>query len=511
VVGRRLTTPAFTRIIAGVVVLTMLGTAGRLFLLTSQSLWYDEGSSLYYSGGVTLQDSLARLAQSSASERYQVLYFVLLWAWRHLFGNGEASLRMLSVVLGVGTLPIVFAISALARGTSTALVSLAVASVSAYMVYYSQEVRPYALGFVLASCQLLALLCCIKRPTRLRLALLALATAAHLLTSALAAVFTCSLALSHLLVYGSHRQWQRIWGPTLVASTPVLAWYVLSLASIPPGHRSISSLRQSILENAAFALYGVILGHTYGPPIEHLRGPDRLHNALAFWPQLGAAGTVALIISVLIVLALRCHKPWLSPSEKLLLGTLVFSFIASLILAVVLNFNLQPRHVYYVAITSLPLTASLITSVINMGRATRVLGTLGLVGLLALNGYSLHNYYFDPRYARDDYRAAATFLARQPGSTAGVLLWGSPELLSYYGAVNVLDGRALAKANLGEQLKALTNRAEVVFVVVNRPFYWFDGASVPDAVGKTYSLQSITRFQNFLIYHFTLADGSENN
>lgn len=511
VAGRRPITPTLRWIMVGILILTILGAAGRLHLLTSQSLWYDEGSSLYYSGGVTLQDTLGRLARSSASERFQVLYFVVLWAWRQLFGNGEVSLRILSVVPGVSVLPVVFAISALTRGTATAFASLTLASVSAYMIYYSQEVRPYALGFAVASCQLLALLCCVNRPSRVRLILLAVATAAHLLTNALAATYTCSLAVSHLLVYRDRRLWQRIWGPTLVLSAPVLAWYFLSLASIPPGHRSISSLRQSVVENGAFALYGILLGHTYGPPLEQLRGPDRLQNALAFWPQLAAASVVALIISVLIVLAVSCRKAWLSADDKLLLGTLAFSFIASLVLAVVLNFNLQPRHMYHVATTSLPLTASLLTSAISARQPIRLLGTLGLAGLLALNGYSLHNYYFDPRYARDDYRATATFLAQQPQSAAQVLLWGSPELLSYYGAVNVLDGRTLHKTNLGEQLEALTNRAGVVLVVVNRPFYWFDGASVPDAVGNHYSLQSTTRFQNFVIYHFALVDGTENN
>jgi hypothetical protein len=211
---------------------------------------------------------------------------------------------------------------------------------------------------------------------------------------------------------------------------------------------------------------------------------------------------------ILAGIGLRRRKEWFSAPETLLLSALMSSFSISVILALALNFNLQPRHVYFLAPLGMTLIGSLLSRAVSFKSPLCVLGFFGLVGLLSLNLYSLSNYYFDSRYARDDYRATAAFLSRQPESAARVLLWGSPELLAYYGAGNIMDGRKLRRENLGEQLAALTGYTSDILVVVNRLFYWFNGASVPDAVGDTYALQSTTKFQNFAIYHFVLADSS---
>jgi hypothetical protein len=71
-VERRLNPTAFILVAAGVLILIMVGVAFRVYRLTAQSLWYDEGSSLYYSGGMSLEDTLFRIAYSNASERFQV-------------------------------------------------------------------------------------------------------------------------------------------------------------------------------------------------------------------------------------------------------------------------------------------------------------------------------------------------------------------------------------------------------------------------------------------------------
>ena len=74
-----------------VALITLVGLAAvaRTVFLTRHSLWYDEGTSIYASGGASVGESLSRTLFDTGSERYQPLYFTLLHVWRAVFGSGE--------------------------------------------------------------------------------------------------------------------------------------------------------------------------------------------------------------------------------------------------------------------------------------------------------------------------------------------------------------------------------------------------------------------------------------
>ncbi len=131
-----------------------LALAGILFLalglrlarLTFQPLWADEGYSIYFAS----LDPVA-LARATAADIHPPLYYYLLKLWAALLGGGDASLRLLSVVLGVLTIAATYALARRLVGQQGAVLSALLVAVSPFHVYYSQEVRMYALAGLLAT------------------------------------------------------------------------------------------------------------------------------------------------------------------------------------------------------------------------------------------------------------------------------------------------------------------------------------------------------------------------
>ncbi len=122
-------------------VILIAGIVFRLLYLHTD-IWYDEACSWFSAKQLFpmgIMDNLLHL-----DLQHTPLYFFLLHFWMQLFGDSEVAMRVLSLLFGVGTLPLVYvATKKLTTDNKTALFSLAVASVSPLLVLFSTEVRMY--------------------------------------------------------------------------------------------------------------------------------------------------------------------------------------------------------------------------------------------------------------------------------------------------------------------------------------------------------------------------------
>jgi uncharacterized membrane protein len=73
------------------------------------------------------------------------LYFLVAWLWAKVFGTGEAGLRSLSALLGVGLIPIGYACGRQLVSRSAGVLTAALVAASPFMIWYSQEARSYML------------------------------------------------------------------------------------------------------------------------------------------------------------------------------------------------------------------------------------------------------------------------------------------------------------------------------------------------------------------------------
>ncbi|HEY7666909.1 MAG TPA: glycosyltransferase family 39 protein [Actinomycetota bacterium] len=118
-----------------------VGVFLRLFRIGAQPLWVDEATSLRFA-----RQSLGQLWSWSmiVDPGNPPLYYSLLHGWVRL-GESEASLRMLSALFGVLTIPLVYALGRSIRDRRLGIVGALLFAISPFQVWYSQEARAYAL------------------------------------------------------------------------------------------------------------------------------------------------------------------------------------------------------------------------------------------------------------------------------------------------------------------------------------------------------------------------------
>jgi len=486
----------------------------RLLYLTGQSLWYDEGVSVMYSDTATLWDNLLQLASAQSSERYQPLYFTLLWGWRGMFGDAVLVLRLFSVLAGIGAVLLVFSIAKRVFGRSHAIWSALIMAVSSYCVFYSQEVRPYAFLTLLTLIQLWLWIQADAAehqggPTVWR-RLFWVSVGVGAFGSLFVGLFTVGLCAVHLATANDRRRWLNLWLPAVLAMLPAAIFFA-GFGDYAETTSTISRMRQPLLLNTIFIPYGILVGTTYGPPLDELRGGSKFQALCDYAPQLIILTLAVAAIAVAWVhnLTRQAKEAPRRDSDIFFALLTVLSFLLLVSFAAITKLNLLPRH----AFSLMPILALTLPSVlIRDGSPTRVsrIGFLGLAVLLLLNLFSLWKYYFDPRHARDDYRGATEYVRTNiTENTKAILVWGLPRLFTYYGASEVIDGRGISKVMLAGEVRRLSGGADSVILLLNRWFYW---DSDPDALEKHmypgYELKSKVELAQFKIYTFARADAS---
>ena len=137
--------------------ITLLAVLLRVLRLDFQPLWWDEGYSLYFATQ-PLADMLAQTAQ----DIHPPLYYALLHGWIGLFGASPVAVRLLSVTIGVLTVPLAYAVGRFLGGSRVGLLGALLLAVNPLHIFYSQEVRMYGLvallGLLSTMCALWLLL-----------------------------------------------------------------------------------------------------------------------------------------------------------------------------------------------------------------------------------------------------------------------------------------------------------------------------------------------------------------
>jgi 4-amino-4-deoxy-L-arabinose transferase-like glycosyltransferase len=162
----------------------------RLATLDLQSFWLDEASTVQALDG-SFGHLWHRLTQIEAAPP---LYFVVAWAWGKVFGLGEVGLRSLSALFGIATVPVAWALgrrlAPAGRREAVGLLAAALAATSPFLIWFSQEARPYALLTLLtATATLCFVLALQSEPERRPLVLWGLAAAGAVMTHYFAVFF----------------------------------------------------------------------------------------------------------------------------------------------------------------------------------------------------------------------------------------------------------------------------------------------------------------------------------
>ncbi len=137
-----------------VAAITAVGLVPRLLQL-GDGLYGDEVSTLYIVGDRSFGDVLHLI--SSDAEISPPLYFILAWLSTKL-GSAPELVRLPSLIAGVVSIPLVYAVGAKALSRTAGLIAAAAFALSPFMVGYAVNGRVYAVAIALLLASTLAML-----------------------------------------------------------------------------------------------------------------------------------------------------------------------------------------------------------------------------------------------------------------------------------------------------------------------------------------------------------------
>jgi 4-amino-4-deoxy-L-arabinose transferase-like glycosyltransferase len=385
-----------------------LGAALRLYGLDAWPLWLDEASTADYAGR-GLPDCLF------AEIHHPPLYYLLVHLSIRAFGSSDAALRLPSVILGVSTIPVVWALARRLAPSQPGAARLAAAltAASPFLVALSQEARSYSLFLLLAGTASLVFM----RFSRLApvgaggpwLALHAALSACLLYTH----YFGAWVLFAHELVYWRHgrarpRAWLAARGVTFVAFLPWVLWVVHRL-----GGGAALEARQWIgpawlrIPYAAVAYllgYGVAAANT-----------SRLGDSA--WSLVREEAPVVLpSLALLGWLCVRGVRRMLTEDRREVRTWLLAVFAVPVATLAALSFRMNLLHERYTSFQVLFLLIALGRGLVSLEGWRRLLAAGGTVAVLAFCLYAYHAapgrvLWYELQYGKEDWRGAARFVA----------------------------------------------------------------------------------------------------
>ncbi len=133
----------------------LLAAGLRLYRLESESLWYDEVVSVRALDAPGLAEFLND--ERVLDPAVVPAYFCLEYFWWHYVANSEYSLRLLSTFLGLLTVGAVWWMGRVMFSPGAGLIAAFLTACSQILIYQSQEIRMYALMYLLAALSMLFL------------------------------------------------------------------------------------------------------------------------------------------------------------------------------------------------------------------------------------------------------------------------------------------------------------------------------------------------------------------
>jgi uncharacterized membrane protein len=204
-------------VVTGLVLVTAVAAALRLFHLGYKPLWSDEAI-LWW---IANRDLSGVIAQNVLSNSAPPLFALLLHGIVR-FSSSEAALRALSCAAGIASIPALYLLARRFASSGVALFAAGLVAVAPEQVRYSQTAREYSLAFLLATLLVLAFDRFAERPSWQRAIT---ATAAMLLSVATQyGLALLVLALNIVFVLQLRRQDRRI--------SRLLLWTAVNLVTL---------------------------------------------------------------------------------------------------------------------------------------------------------------------------------------------------------------------------------------------------------------------------------------
>jgi len=497
----------------GLLIVLLLATALRFYHLDGQSLWADEGNSV-----ALARRSLAEITYGAAYDIHPPLYYYLLHFWIQAFGTSEFAVRSLSAVIGTLLVCLTFLLGRRLFDPWVGLVGAFLSAVSPFQVYYSQEARMYILLAALSALSVYFFLRFMEaeavdtgrqQPLFLWAGLYILAAVLALYTHY---SFPFVLLVENLFyVLWLAIRWRsagRVGAEQRIETKRrevilggALRWAGLQLAIVlfflpwlPTAYRQVTTWpaphqAYSLLPTLADVYRLLCLGLSVET--------SDVVGALVIFAFFILAGSLPAVDEVRqdAILSYTSYRHSRDVSTGQALPWLLRYGLVALwtALPTVLIFALglfRETHLKFLLVSGPSFSLLVALGIVNtwriasdwragLGRselgqpAARVVVLLLVALMLLASGQSLLNYYYDPQYARDDYRGLVRYIAATAGPDDAIILNapGQEEIFGYYyrGDLPIYplpQQRPLDPGQTGHDLEAIVSQHAKIFAVL---------------------------------------------
>ena len=364
-----------------------LATVLRLLHLGSESLWLDEiiSVAIAHLDWGTLWKVLSRFEANMA------LYYGLLHFWIKL-SESEVAVRSLSVVAGLLTVPVLYALGGRMFGTRAGLISALLLATNAFHIRFSQEARAYTLVVLLTSLSSLFFIRAIERQSRAD-------WAGYVLTGTLA-------VYSHFLA-------------VLVLGAQLASLVVLRPRDVPWKRVMISISLMGLLL-LPLAIFVFTRDHGQLGSVPKFR-PSDIYGLFDSFTGGGKPLVLAYFVPCCIALV-QAFRTW--SRLKLSLETWRYAFLIEwlfgpILVGIAISF-FEPLLVARYFIICLP-PLVLLAAVGISSLSSRWVRAGGLVLLLALSGRAIFSYYSFPE--KEDWRGATAYVVSHALESDGIFFY----------------------------------------------------------------------------------------
>ena len=140
--------------------ITLVGGLLRVFQLGIKGMWLDETFSVWLANQ-GIGDMLHWIIKI---DQHPPLYYLLLHYWVALYGDTPYAARLLSVLFGTATIPLMYLIGRRLSGPVMGLIAAVLLAFSPFNIFYAQEARMYTLLAFNAAVAIYALACLLTDP-----------------------------------------------------------------------------------------------------------------------------------------------------------------------------------------------------------------------------------------------------------------------------------------------------------------------------------------------------------
>ena len=448
------------------IALLLMAFGLRVYQLETQSLWSDEGLSLYRAR-LTLRENLSNVIVVPPGvvthDTNPPLYFIEVSALRLAAGESEYALRFVSVLAGVLLVALLYVAGTRLYSPGAGLMAALLGALSPFLIWYSQEARAYTQIAALSLTSFYLLLRALNLPRGAR----------------------SERASS------TRRQWL-IWAAWGGVTLAMLASHFNTFFILPlEGVVLISAMFRSRRREALIVIGGLLLltiplagdglarAQTMLDPVFRFRPLDSI--AQESWSAflVGAPHEIfqplwavlpGLILLVVGALGGFLPKAW-RQSAWLVLAYLFIPLLSFYAVMFVLPIYIGPRHIIFLLPPVYLLMAAGVALIWKRWHVI-ALGMVALqVGLMAWWGLV---QFTDPTYLKDDVRSAACTIAAQAGLDDVVVLndaIGSYVFDYYYKRCGGAAPRTIIPVYPSLDFEAALSRFQVTAQAAKRVWY----------------------------------------